>query len=269
MKTAINRHFTETNYPNAFITLKRNRIKIYNYANWRGEVFLNGGDEFELEFDNTTRLVWLAKIKLNGEWVSEAGLVLRPGEHTFLDTPDLFSNDKRRFRFETYEVPEGRAELLRDNGLVEIFFHKKQEAQPYWLKSTPITTWTWTRPDYYWYGTSGSGTRKLNGYGEYTVNSCCFSAQDQSSVQSSEIQMSNMAKPLEETGRVEKGSQSGQDFVNVNENFESWSVLTVSYKIFPLSKKPQTVQEVKEYCSNCGRRSRQNDHFCPNCGRKF
>ena len=109
MKTAKSHHSNvETHYPEAFLTINRNRLKIYH----DNSIFLNHGDEFEVEFNNITRTVWLARIKMNGEWTTEAGLVLRPGEHVFLDTPSFFSNNKRRFCFKTYDVKTNRSHLI-------------------------------------------------------------------------------------------------------------------------------------------------------------
>ena len=257
----------ETHYPDVFLTINRNRLRIYN----GNSIFLNQGDEFELEFDNTTRTTWLAKIKLNGEWVSEAGLVLRPGEHTFLDTPNLDSYDKKRFRFETYEIESGRSHLVQDNGRVEVFFHKKEQLTPNWLPN-----WTYTRVDNsnfpIHYCSGGSGLefnsrepRTGDVANIYSSNSSGVS----SNLDSNTISVNCSDVPMEETGRVEEGSHSNQDFVNTNEDFESYCSHTVEYIILPISKKNTTIQDVKEYCSDCGRRRRKSERYCSSCGTKF
>jgi len=267
------RYVAETTHPDVFITLRKNRLRVY-----RGEeIFLNSGDEFELEFDNTTRTTWLAKIKLNGEWVSEAGLVLRPGEHVWLDTPNLDSNNKHRFRFETYNVEKGRSHLTEDNGLVEVFFYKKAQPTPNWLQ--PSITWTYHGTSDPWYYTCnntggmniniGSSGNTAKNYPDNSITAYCCSS-DVSLT--SGHQFDNAPKrsaQMEETGRIEEGSHSNQDFVNSHEQFESWYDHSVTYRILPLSKQPKTIHEVKEYCSNCGRRRRKNENFCPSCGTKF
>ena len=73
----------------------------------------------------------------------------------------------------------------------------------------------------------------------------------------------------EETGRIEQGSQSNQDFVEGSGEFNYYATHTVKYKILPVSKKPVSTRELREYCSGCGRRRRKNENFCPSCGRRF
>ena len=73
-------------------------------------------------------------------------------------------------------------------------------------------------------------------------------------------------KETEETGRVERGRESNQDFHNVNEEFNSWYDHSVEYHILPISKKQLTIQDIKKYCGQCGRRRRKNENFCPSCG---
>jgi len=276
MKTAKSHHSNvETHYPEAFLTINRNRLKIYH----DNSIFLNHGDEFEVEFNNITRTVWLARIKMNGEWTTEAGLVLRPGEHVFLDTPSFFSNNKRRFCFKTYDVKTNRSHLIEENGIIEIFFHKKEQPNPVWIndydvyydpprKRYPRPPWPlypriWY-PTHPWYPITRTGadyigndifTNSYNTVGQsnFNENPC------------GEIPLDNM----EETGRIENGSKSKQKFVDTNENFESDSSHEITYKIFPASKKPKTIQEVKQYCSECGRRRRKNEKYCSQDGTKF
>lgn len=246
-------YVAKTTFPDVFITMKKNRLRVYGGR----EIYLNSGDEFELEFDNTSQTTWLAKIKLNGEWISQAGLVLRPGEHIYLDTPNLDSSEKCRFRFETYEVEKGRSHIIENNGLVEIFFHKKTQPFDHWITYTSqwVQDNNWKfQDDWYSYSTDG-GTFRDN----ISVNYC---NSDQNSI-------GKHSPEMEETGRIGEGSHSNQDFFNSNESFESFHSHSVTYKILPQSKRPTTIREVKEYCSNCGRRRRKNENFCPSCGSKF
>ena len=268
-KSNLSRHYSsETTYPNVYIAVRKNRIKIYNSH----DVFMNHGDEFELEFDNTSRSTWLAKIKLNGEWVSESGLVLRPGEHVYLDTPDLDLQDKGKFTFSTYQIESGRSHLVSENGLVEVFFYKKVQLSPHWL-NTRITTWIdppYTYPPFY---TTGGSVRSSGDHIYFNSSNANFndgSVSYCSTMDSHEIskQISDAisSKGTEETGRVESGKESNQDFHSVNEEFNSWHDHVVEYHILPVSKKSRTIQDVKQYCGECGRRRRKNENFCPSCG---
>jgi len=259
-KASTRRISIETTHPDVFLTINKNRLRIYN----GNSIFLKHNDEFEVEFNNTTRFKWLAKIKLNGEWVSNAGLVLRPGEHVFLDTPNLDSRDKHRFQFETYSIESGRSHLVQDNGLVEIFFYKKQEL-PQWYAGSTFTTWN----EYYpMYVDSGRPSRTSDVFCSHVSDGTINLNDMNSSIQCSNISV-NASHPVEETGRIEQGSESNQDFQNVNDTFESYHSYTIEYRILPVSKKPKTINEIKEYCSNCGRRRKKNDIFCPACGQRF
>lgn len=78
---------------------------------------------------------------------------------------------------------------------------------------------------------------------------------------------------LEETGRIEKGQASDQQFVSIDMDFEYYAMTTVIYQMLPESKKPLTTKEVKadakNYCPNCGHKITPGDRFCRNCGHKL
>jgi len=256
---------TETSHPDVFLTINKNRLKIYN----GNSIFLKHGDEFELEFDNRTRTKWLAKIKLNGEWVSNSGLVLRPGEHIFLDTPNLDSHDKHRFSFETYEIESGRSHLVQENGRVEVFFHKQQQLID-WCGSYTYTSHidNTTLPPFNWRSSGTHHYDSNNGDGVSISNTSGLTSNSDSILYCS-TPVAAAGPPMEETGRIEQGSESNQDFVNSQDSFESFHSHSVEYIILPVSKKSTTIQDIKQYCSGCGKRRKKNDNFCPSCGTKF
>jgi len=74
-----------------------------------------------------------------------------------------------------------------------------------------------------------------------------------------------------ETGRVEMGSDSDQEFKYVNKSFEYSAFHTVEYKMLPISQKVNTVEDlnVKRYCTQCGAKSGKTDNFCASCGKKI
>ncbi len=78
---------------------------------------------------------------------------------------------------------------------------------------------------------------------------------------------------LEETGRIEKGDGSAQQFVAIDMDFEYYAMHTMVYQILPESKRPLTTKEVKadakNYCPNCGCKVVLGDRFCRNCGHKL
>lgn len=105
-----------TSYPEAHITRSksksRGRLKIYN----DNTVYLDQGEEFEIEVFNPTTKTVLAKIDFNGEMISHSGLVLRPGQRVFLER---FFDDNRKFKFEVYEV-ENTDKAIAEAGLAKM-----------------------------------------------------------------------------------------------------------------------------------------------------
>jgi hypothetical protein len=94
-------------------------------------------------------------------------------------------------------------------------------------------------------------------------------------VKSSPLRSRSMSKSLKkesvETGRVEMGSHSDQEFKYVNKTFEYSAFHTVEYKMLPVSQKVNTIEDlnVKRYCTQCGAKSGKTDNFCANCGKKI
>jgi hypothetical protein len=105
-----------TSYPEAHITRSksknRGRLKIYNH----NTVYLDQGEEFEIEVFNPTTKTILAKIDFNGEMISHSGLVLRPGQRVFLER---FFDDNRKFKFEVYEV-ENTDKAIAEAGIAKV-----------------------------------------------------------------------------------------------------------------------------------------------------
>ena len=77
--------------PTAFVTKGRQRVKQYN----NDSVYLNNGNEFELELFNPTTSKVMAKIELNGISIG-AGIVLRPGERVFIER---YLDEAKKFMF--------------------------------------------------------------------------------------------------------------------------------------------------------------------------
>ena len=102
--------------PSAYVTKNRQRVKQYNES-----VYLNNGDEFEIELFNPTQNKVLAKIELNGKSIG-SGIIVRPGERVFLER---YLDVARKFLFETYKVSGTSAEVARaiaNNGIVDVKF---------------------------------------------------------------------------------------------------------------------------------------------------
>ena len=87
--------------PTANIAVNKSRLKVYNNAGELPTYYLQKGQEFQIELFNPTSDVVLAKIILNGNAISQGGLVLNPGQRVYLDR---YLDVAKKFLFDTYEV---------------------------------------------------------------------------------------------------------------------------------------------------------------------
>jgi hypothetical protein len=70
-----------------------------------------------------------------------------------------------------------------------------------------------------------------------------------------------------ETGRIDEGSYSTQEFQNVYKSLECFPFVTETIKLLPISQKPFTANDLQKiYCSECGRKLNTKYKFCPYCG---
>ncbi len=266
MRTLINDGST---VPTAFVTKGRQRVKQYNDT-----VYLNNGDEFELELFNPTTNKVLAKIELNGVSLG-SGIVLRPGERVFLER---YLNESRKFLFETYEVDGSDLNVqkaIEYNGNVDVKFYS-ETINFYWSNS-----WTWTGSPTITY-TTGTPPNLYGSFNNTSDSVNCFYSQSNSQVSGNDSGFAGASgvvgdstpqsklKPIIETGRVEKGSNSNQSFKYDNSSFNSWWTWSSSWKILPASYKPFESKDLKVFCTNCGTKQKKSSHkFCPNCGTKY
>jgi hypothetical protein len=268
---------TQVGKPTAHITKKKSRLKVYN----GNTVFLNDKDNFEFEIHNPKQKSVLVKIKLNGEYISTSGVVLRPGQRVFLER---FLDSNNKFEFSTYEVnntSENRS-AIDLNGDVRIEFYDEQEPvlnNFLHLNSRTVYGGPTTNTPYPYYGTTLSTTGGV-GYSNTTSTYSTANATFTSSVSAcmdslGDFEPSNVSrskpskKGLIETGRVEKGDTSKQSFTNSYENFKYNVAHQVTFKILPLSTKNKTTQDIRQYCTECGTKTKTNFKFCPSCGNKL
>jgi hypothetical protein len=174
--------------PVAFVTKNRQRIKQYNGTT----VYLNNGDEFEIELFNPTINKVMAKIDLNGISIGP-GVVLRPGERVFLER---YLSEAKKFLYSTYEVDGDNSDVqkaIANNGDVAIKFYSE------YIPPQPIVTWN--NP---WWSTtitsppSWCGNTLTTNNGNYSYNSP-LKTSGMASGQSSSIY--NMSSSLGTKGR--------------------------------------------------------------------
>jgi hypothetical protein len=272
-------------FPSAYITTGKQRLK-QNGSN----VYLNNGEEFEVEIFNPKSISVLAKIKINGNYLSGGGIIVRPGQRVFLER---YLNEARKFKFEVYEVNSSSKEVqeaIKNNGEVIVEFY---DENVYFNNPTITlagTNSTWTNDK--WYGdiniTTTGGNNKIT-WGEnakyyntnvnLTSNSNTFAGDSNAFYNNSSYNTNssqNLKKSLQtdrfkETGRIEKGSDSKQEFESVNMDFNSFPSNYSTWRILPLSEKPLTAKEVNtSHCSNCGTKIKKSSwKFCPECGKQM
>ena len=247
-------YYTTTNVskPTAHITKKKSRLKIYNGH----VVFLDDKDNFEFEIHNPTQKSVLCKIKLNGEYISTSGVVIRPGQRVFLER---FLDTNNKFEFSTYEVKDTSANrtAIDLNGDVRIEFYNEQTYQPNYGSTLTLRNYGATTTGSPYYGNMTFTTSSSAPMASYYSNT--------SSV-SSLVGEPTLSKKSIETGRVEKGEESKQNFTNSYQNFEYNVSHQISLKILPLSNKNKTTEEIKYYCTECGTKTKSKYKFCPSCG---
>jgi hypothetical protein len=260
------KQIAQTSKPNAWIVSSNDRGRKSIKS---GKVFLNDGDEFEIELFNPLTVSVLADIKLNGQSISKTGLVVKPGQRVYLD---CFIDDRKKFKFSTYEI-ENSGEALdatQNNGLLEVFFYKEDVITlDNWQrkfdriiveKHYPYNPYPWHNPYTVWYGTTnpyntvittnGSGiigtTTTSNAY--YSSNNivnCSYTSDV--NLSNLNISGSNNMNSMNsiETGRVEKGEKSKQKFTEVDMDFEKHYISSTIIQILPESRKPAEVKTMK------------------------
>jgi len=273
---------TKTGTPCAYITKDKKRLKQVGQ-----NVYLKNGDEFQLELFNPSSNTVLAKIKLDGSYISGGGIVLKPGQRIFLER---YLDDPRKFKFETYEVDGTSNEVLdaiSGNGDVVIDFFDEYK-QPLWTNNITYYGGSFGGPTYTTYGSHTNiggnyynSTLSTNTTGvsfNTTSTSNTFAGSNIKSVKSksnsrSEVTMDSLIDNSEnsiETGRVEKGGKSDQSFKTVDKTFNHYTCSTSIWKILPESQKIYDNKDLKVYCGNCGTKKRRDSHlFCPHCGEKY
>jgi hypothetical protein len=281
--------------PAAFVTKGRQRVKQFGDT-----VYLNNGDEFELELFNPTNNKVLAKINLNGKSLG-SGIVLRPGERVFLER---YLEEARKFLFETYVVDGADSnvkEAIRLNGRVDVEFFDEmvthnvyQGSSITWSNPSWNPSWTNYNGSGGWGGstlTSGNSSHVKGMNFERSANDALYETKSFSGPKSrrspvmdsmetsqmflcscslhSDLEMPASPQPLE-TGRVEKGSQSYQGFTTDSTQFNSYYSWKTTWNIKPDSQRPIVIEDVKVFCTGCGKRRRKSsDAFCSKCGTKF
>jgi hypothetical protein len=242
--------------PEAYITVNKKRIRQYGK-----NVYMDNNQEFEIELYNPTNQKVLAVITLNGKKMTGGGIVINPGQRIFLER---YLDSKSKLLFETYDV-ENTNEVLNaisNNGNVDISFYK-EESNPNTLLSYNNNVW---KPDVILGNLNGSNYISIGA--QFTTNSTINTTLSSNYFTTNVLGLVN--GNTIETGRVEKGSNSDQEFVSSKDKFENKAYYQWSWVILPTSVKPYDSKDLKKYCTNCGSKIKKDSYkFCPNCGTKI
>jgi len=235
-------------------------------------IYLENNEEFQIELFNPLKECILADIRLNGQSISKTGLIVKPGQRFYLD---CFVDDKKKFIFQTYQVEnnETTLESIENNGVMEVFFYKEQAvsinnwrdkykevivreyypAYPWWYPRNP-----WNPYNPWWYGTTGttiSYSSTTLGGNLTTCNSTNSNYSNSFTLTSgtSDLNLTNCSfnsstgefttSDSIETGRVEKGLPSQQQFMEVDMDFEKNYIHHIVYNLLPTSRKPVEVEK--------------------------
>ena len=264
-----------TNLPSAWIVNPKDKGR----KSIKGDkIYLDDNQEFEIEIHNPLKESVLADIRLNGGSIAKTGLVIKPGQRVYLD---CFVDDRKKFIFQTYTVDGDQESLdaIVDNGLLEVFFYKEQavtlqnwndrfhkviihEYHPVYYPVYP----RWY-PTYYTLGTGGTGTittcnsiNTLTTTSAYNTSSAYGGVLNNGSYGSSFTNCSLTSGSLTsgsayynspvggslETGRVEKGEKSNQQFVDVDMEFEKNYIHHLVYQLLPSSRKPKDINDISK-----------------------
>jgi len=260
--------------PQSFITKSKQRLKQHTDT-----VYLNNGDEFEIELFNPTQNKVLSKIEINGISIGN-GIILRPGERVFLER---YLDEAKKFLFETYVVNGNNEEVknaIANNGDITIkffdemvlFHNPLRYNQPIWanLSNTfgDSRVNTTINPYEVTFTSSSQPIGKTTTYNNafFSSNTLSF----EKDIVFNSLKTKKSEKRDVETGRVEKGSKSDQSFTYDNSSFYSYPSHTNWWKIKPVSQQILVKEDLKVFCTECGSKRKKDSHkFCPQCGTKF
>jgi len=266
---------TSVSNPTAHVTKRKSRLKVYGGVN----LYMNEGETFEIELYNPKTISVLAKIKLNGNYISTTGIVIRPGQRVFLER---FLDTNNKFVFTTYEVEDNRPnrDAIAFNGNVEIEFYDEMTTKPIYPHLTVGnwgTGWTTINTGTPYVGGNMFVTTSVNTSSNtptvFYSNTTPTGPNIRSKFDTSNTLLNGKSRNLKsqtlKTGRIEMGESSDQSFTTVNEEFSSYVSHKVVYKILPTGTKNSEIQDIVNYCSQCGKKQKKEYKFCPSCGNKL
>ena len=133
--------FIESNNEMAKIAINKSLLKEYKTNTDPRVVYMNNGDEFQIQLFNPEQETIGAEVSINGK-VIPGILVIRPGERIWLER---YLTEQSKFKFTTYEVDDpdedsSVARAIANNGTIEIKFYREKPKRNYWNDNITWTT---------------------------------------------------------------------------------------------------------------------------------
>jgi hypothetical protein len=248
--------------PTAKIAVNKSVLSEYQNGNF----FLKNETEFQIELFNPTSNTIAAKVFINDVQISSSLLVIKPGERIWLER---FIDSNQKFKFNTYSIDNSAEalEAIKSNGKVKVEFYNEQlytnTITTYytgWVDDSNYKKWNWNGPNYY---------KKWNEIYNGNISSDMNLCSGKSFNCSLDVLSPNETEKVE-TGRIEQGSKSNQQFSNYYGDFNFWPFKTINLQILPFSAKLIDKRDLKNiFCPNCGKAVKQKDNFCKYCGSKL
>lgn len=289
--------------PRVKLAVNKSLLKEYTKNNNR-VVYMEDGQEFQIQLFNPYTYTIGAEITINDER-QNAKVVIRPGERIWLDRYIDVSKKLKVSTYEVDSNDAEVNNAIKYNGRIQVAFYKERQRSEYPaliktiheepfklpgdnINKTGTAPWpnngtiTWTntvlgRTDSitaepavhaYYCSTDLLGSSAVENAGSFVTSAtanCDFSA----SFGESSFSQTSFSQTVgkKETARIDHGSHSNQEFVDVDLDFNFYSFDTETIYIYPMSRKPFTSADAnKRYCWNCGKRLSPKFRFCPTCG---
>ena len=170
-----------------------------------------------------------------------------------------------------------------NNGKVKIEFYHEKEETPYISAKIVEPSYDFVNYNSVTYNSDTINTCRSSKSFDNPINTCCYStvniessanAATNSRLRSMSYDTSVSTTKIDdsylETGRVEKGGVSKQEFECCDIQFDYYAFKTENILILPTSRKQIRAEETRRrYCSQCGKKVNPKDKFCSNCGAKL
>ena len=219
----------------AKLAINKSLLKEYSNSEYSRIVYMKDNSEFQIQIFNPYSYNLGVEITINSTRLSNM-LVIRPGERIWLER---YLDENRKFLFNTYEVENSQdaKRAIAKNGNVELYFYKEKQPNIYFTDNrTYFHDYPWNKTDWNYYTTTCTFNAS-DSIQATAANTVLTSNLDNATCAFANYSVdTNFTAPNIETGRIEKGSHSNQDLMNVNIEFESFFFRTEKIKILPIHK---------------------------------